>query len=233
MTEIYVGTSGWLYSWNLGSSLDWYVENSGLNAVELNASFYRYPSEKQIRSWVSKGSSLRWAVKINRSVSHVYRLREKSIESWRRFRELFEPMKRLIDFYLLQLPPSYVYSDDHVERIRRFLREASESRIAIEFRHETWFELNKEYLCSEFRGSVIVSVDSPERTWFIDCEGIVYLRLHGRTAWYLHEYTREELEEITEEIASLDPDKVYVFFNNNHWMLSNAREMLKLLRERL
>ena len=41
MPEIFVGTSGWLYDWNLGSSLDWYAEFSGLNAVELNASFYK------------------------------------------------------------------------------------------------------------------------------------------------------------------------------------------------
>ncbi|MEM4061454.1 MAG: DUF72 domain-containing protein, partial [Desulfurococcaceae archaeon] len=28
--EVYVGTSGWLYDWNEGASLDWYVEESGL-----------------------------------------------------------------------------------------------------------------------------------------------------------------------------------------------------------
>ncbi|RLF12723.1 MAG: DUF72 domain-containing protein, partial [Thermoprotei archaeon] len=38
--RVYIGTSGWLYDWNLDGSLDWYVKNSGLNAVELNASFY-------------------------------------------------------------------------------------------------------------------------------------------------------------------------------------------------
>lgn len=29
--KIYVGTSGWLYSWNEGRSFEWYVENSKLN----------------------------------------------------------------------------------------------------------------------------------------------------------------------------------------------------------
>ena len=36
--RVYVGTSGWAYFWN-PDGLDWYVRNSGLNAVELNASF--------------------------------------------------------------------------------------------------------------------------------------------------------------------------------------------------
>ncbi|MEM2358961.1 MAG: DUF72 domain-containing protein, partial [Nitrososphaerota archaeon] len=35
----FVRTSGWLYDWNSGGTLDWYLANSGLNAVELNASF--------------------------------------------------------------------------------------------------------------------------------------------------------------------------------------------------
>ena len=43
LVEVYVGTSGWMYPWNLGRSLEWYVNHSGLNAVELNASFYRIP----------------------------------------------------------------------------------------------------------------------------------------------------------------------------------------------
>jgi len=37
--KIFVGTSGWSYSWNEGGNFDWFVENSNLNAVELNVSF--------------------------------------------------------------------------------------------------------------------------------------------------------------------------------------------------
>jgi len=66
--EVYVGTSGWLYSWNLGKSLKWYVENSGLNAVELNASFYRYPTPRQVAQWADVGKTLRWAVIVGVSI---------------------------------------------------------------------------------------------------------------------------------------------------------------------
>jgi len=40
--EFFIGTSGWMYGWNEKQSVDWYVANSGLNAVELNASFYPF-----------------------------------------------------------------------------------------------------------------------------------------------------------------------------------------------
>ena len=46
--EVFVGTSGWSYGWNKGGNLDWYLRNSHLNAVELNASFYRFPNRNQI-----------------------------------------------------------------------------------------------------------------------------------------------------------------------------------------
>ncbi|MGC9010197.1 MAG: DUF72 domain-containing protein [Sulfolobales archaeon] len=234
MREIYVGTSGWLYSWNLGSSLDWYVKNSGLNAVELNASFYRYPFRNQISSWAKKGSSLRWSIKIHRSISHLYKLSEKSLDAWRRFRELFDPMSSVIDFYLLQLPPNYRYSENNVEKLRRFIKESGEgSKLAIEFREASWFTQDKNELCEVFREAYIVSVDSPEITWFISCRGIVYLRLHGRTGWYFHDYSSEELEEIASEVINLSPKKIYVFFNNDHWMLENARKMLEILSKKL
>ena len=32
--EVHIGTSGWAYAWNRGGSLAWFVEHSGLNAVE-------------------------------------------------------------------------------------------------------------------------------------------------------------------------------------------------------
>ena len=57
----------------------------------------------------------------------------------------------------------------------------------------------------------------------------VYLRLHGRSEWYLYNYSLEELRELGRAILELKPEKAYVFFNNNHYMLENARTMLRVL----
>jgi len=53
--------------------------------------------------------------------------------------------------------------------------------------------------------------------------------MHGRTSWYSHRYTYEELKEIASRIRDADPKKVYIFFNNNHNMLDNARSMKEIL----
>ncbi|WP_116421857.1 DUF72 domain-containing protein, partial [Pyrobaculum aerophilum] len=78
---------------------------------------------------------------------------------------------------------------------------------------------------------VLVSVDSPEISWIVSTRGVVYLRMHGRTFWYSHFYDEEELREVAGRILALGPKKVYVFFNNNHAMLENARSMLALLKQ--
>jgi uncharacterized protein YecE (DUF72 family) len=57
----------------------------------------------------------------------------------------------------------------------------------------------------------------------------VYERIHGRTNWYTHDYSDQELQEIQTRILTNNPKTVYVFFNNNHAMLENAMRMNQLL----
>jgi len=233
MVDVYVGTSGWMYDWNEGGSLDWYVEQSGLNAVELNASFYRFPFPSQVKSWAVKGSRLRWAVKVHRSITHVRRMGSAALEVWSRFRERFAPLDSLVDFYLFQLPPSFAASEECVRRLRAFAEACGLGcRMAVEFRHESWFEGKGLELCEEL-GATFVSVDSPMGTWVASSNGVVYLRLHGRGAWYAYEYSEEELAELASRVAELSPTRVYAFFNNDHWMLENALQMLETLRNQL
>ncbi|MEM2320317.1 MAG: DUF72 domain-containing protein [Candidatus Bathyarchaeia archaeon] len=228
--DVYVGTSGWLYFWNEEGTLDWYIRNSGLNAVELNMSFYRFPFPRAVRSWRDKGSSLRWAIKVNRLITHQFKLNERALESWRKFRSLFEPMDHLIDFYLLQLPPSMKASS--IQRIELFANNTGlGERLALEPRHMSWFSDDEVISWASNLGVTLVSVDSPSFPLKIfNTNGIVYVRMHGRTAWYSHYYTDDELIEVKERILELGPEKIYIFFNNDTSMLENAQRMLSLFR---
>ncbi|MCC6015387.1 MAG: DUF72 domain-containing protein [Desulfurococcaceae archaeon] len=231
--EVYVGTSGWLYDWNEGSSLDWYVSHSGLNAVELNASFYRFPFRNQVLGWARRGRALRWSVKVHRSITHLRKLGEASLATWGRFRELFSPMDDLVDFYLFQMPPNFSCSPGNLARVETFHSETGLGlRMAVEFRHGSCFT-ESTARWAEGVGLTLVSVDSPVATWIASSGGVVYLRMHGRSSWYAHDYSYEELAEIAGRVRELSPGRVYVFFNNDHWMLDNARAMLRLLRELL
>ncbi len=225
-----MGTSGWLYDWNIGGSLDWYVRSSGLDAVELNSSFYRIPLPSQVRSWSVKGRSLRWSVKILQYITHYYKLSGKALEIWERFREVFKPMDDIIDFYLLQLPPNFKSTGDNRIKLSDFAMSVGlKRRLAVEFRHKSWFNEDTIRLCRDLEVTV-VSIDSPIGVVVWRSNDTVYLRLHGRSGWYLYNYKPEELRELAKAILELKPEKAYIFFNNNHYMLENARTMYAILK---
>lgn len=46
----------------------------------------------------------------------------------------------------------------------------------------------------------------------------------------MYEYSEEELRELARKVVELSPTRVYAFFNNDHWMLENALQMLEMLR---
>jgi uncharacterized protein YecE (DUF72 family) len=227
--EIFVGTSGWMYDWNEGESLEWFCRHSGLNAVELNMSFYRFPFPNQIRGWAARGGGLRWAVKVNRLITHRFKFGGRALELWRRFERLFGPMEGLIDFYFFQLPPAL--TPKSASKLGEFIRGTGLGRrFALEVRNLGWFE-PRWVEWARGLGITWVSVDSPDFPRDIhNTSGLVYLRMHGRDAWYSHNYSDRELREVAEKIEAAEPGAVYIYFNNNHDMLENARRMLGLLR---
>ncbi len=219
-----VGTSGWYYDWNKKRNLDWFIQNSGLNSVELNASFYRFPSPEQIEGWNRKGTGLRWSIKVHRSITHWRQLSENSLEILESFLELFEPMDHFVDFYLFQVPPKF----DDVERVLRFAEAAKlGKRFALEIRNKAL--LGNDEACAELMGKMtLVSVDSPDYRNRIFPGKTVYMRMHGRDGWYSYNYSQEEISETIRKIRVFGPEKTYIYFNNDHNMLENARTALKV-----
>lgn len=221
--DAFVGTSGWYYEWNKKKNLDWFVENSGLNSVELNASFYRFPFPGNIKNWGEKGKGLRWSVKVHRSITHWRQFSESALEIWENFRGLFKPMDHLIDFYLFQAPPRF----EEIERALKFAEKTGlGERFALEIRNREL--LGNDELCGRFLNRVtLVSVDSPDYINRIFPGKTVYMRMHGRENWYSYNYPRGEIKETIRKITELEREKVYIYFNNNHKMLENARKALK------
>jgi uncharacterized protein YecE (DUF72 family) len=226
--EFYVGTSGWFYPWNEKRTLEWYVTKSGLNAVELNASFYRFPFPSMVKSWSIKGQGLRWSIKVNRFITHTFKFGERAFLSWKKFYNLFAPLETNIDFFLFQAPPSL--TPKFASQTEKFFEKTKLSeRFALEVRNLKWFDDECVNWASKL-GMTWVSVDSPDFPLDVfNTSGVVYVRMHGRTDWYSHCYTDEELRDVKEKILKTHPKKVYVYFNNNTDMLRNAQQMFKLL----
>ena len=95
----------------------------------------------------------------------------------------------------------------------------------VEFRHPSWW--SKKRVCEEV-GATFCSVDTPELPReIVSMNDAVYLRLHGREAWYTYVYSEQELIEIIEAVKKQDATKKYIYLNNNHGMLPNGEFIMR------
>ncbi len=222
--KLLVGTSGWLYDWNKEGTLDWYVNESGLNAVELNASFYRFPFPGQVKHWANVGNNLAWSIKVNRLITHQYKLSGNCYSTLGKFLNLFKPMESIISYYLFQLP-AFV-TPNALENVEKLLDEFPiADKFAIEPRSTQWFN-SKTYSAIRKLGVTFVSTDSPLGSTIEKTSADIYLRMHGRASWYNYKYSKKELADTYSKIVALNPKNAFIFFNNDHSMLQNARELL-------
>ncbi len=136
----YVGTSGFSYAtWKPGfypagtpqrEFLRAYAER--LPSVELNATFYRLPSEEQLRAWAEQTPpGFRFAVKMSRRVTHFG---DAGLAA--AFCERVVALGDRLGPVLVQLPPSRPRDDGWLELLRGSLD--PERRYAFEFRHPSW-----------------------------------------------------------------------------------------------
>jgi uncharacterized protein YecE (DUF72 family) len=222
--RFFIGTSGWTYDWNIRKSIEWYRNNTHFNAIELNFSFYRFPTEKDVRTW-RNFRELSWSVKMNRIVTQNLKLNEKSDKFIRDFINIFKKGGLLPDNILFQLPPSF--SADNVDRILRIGTKFEKYKPVFELRHKSFFNENivKKFTAN---GITFVSTDSPLGKFYVNTSGEVYLRFHGREAWYSYSYSKKELSDAFMELNKLKPKNTYVFFNNTY-MFSNANMFISMI----
>ena len=144
--SLFTGTSGYSYKEWRGAFYPQDLAPTGflshyatrLDTVEINNTFYRFPSEKVLAQWRDETPSLfRFAVKANQRITHRARLKNAG-EVTASFIERCATLGDRLGPVLFQLPPQFARNDD---RLRAFLAMLPEDgRYAMEFRHRSWFE---------------------------------------------------------------------------------------------
>jgi uncharacterized protein YecE (DUF72 family) len=230
ISSILIGTSGYTYSWNKGKSnkFEWYI-NQGFNSVEINGSFYRFPSESWTNNWRKvSGKKFMFSIKVHRSITHYNRLKgDKSIILWKRFKKSLEPIEDKIMFWLFQMPSTFKFNQENVQRLQNFAKNARlNSKAVVEFRDSSWWcessikelEKNKFSMCS---------VDAPLLPKkILNLNNIIYLRLHGSKSWYNYKYSEKELKRIISMIEEKRAGKKAIYLNNDHGMLPNGKYLM-------
>ncbi|GAB4247036.1 MAG: DUF72 domain-containing protein [Acidobacteriota bacterium] len=241
MAKLYVGTSGWSYrGWvgefypaglDPGEWLEFYVQH--FNTVEINATFYRLPFPGMVESWSRRApEGFLYAVKGNRRITHLKRLRDVDADL-SRFLERIEPLGAHLGVLLWQLPPRFPADVAVLEAFLRVLPPGY--RHAVEFRDPSWL-VGDVWTCLRRYGVAQVGVSSlrmpPEMEPTAD---FAYLRFHGLSGGFAHDYATEELRPWAERAAAVlaEGGDVFAYFNNDARCRApkNAREFRELVEK--
>lgn len=217
-----VGCSGWSYPhWRDRfyphglRQADWFKHYSAtFDTVEINNSFYRTPSGEQFKTWRQKApSGFLYAVKVNRGITQFQKIGPDSYPQFQEFVRRAEQLGDRLGPLLLQLPPS-LHRDD--ERLSAFLAQQvmSKRQIAIEFRHESWFDDRVYALMREHQVALVLSDFKDLPVPQVATTDWTYLRLHGPSGGYWGSYSEDKLREWANRLKSLCQSG-YVYFNND------------------
>lgn len=236
--KIHVGCSGWFY-WHWRGIFypdtrrtdTWfkhYVTN--FDTVELNAPFYKWPKTSTVKGWRrSAPPGFRYSVKVNQLITHEKRLR-RTRQLVAEFCRIEEILGQQLGCFLFQFPPSYGYTASRLKSIVAQLD--PRFRHAVEFRHKSWWR-GAVYRAFEKRGLIFCSISSPRLPdELIRTSDAIYIRFHGRTRWYRHDYDNDELSLWAERIVTSGAREAWIYFNNDRegFAIKNAKMLIALLQ---
>ncbi|RZS64318.1 uncharacterized protein YecE (DUF72 family) [Agromyces ramosus] len=222
---IHIGTSGWSYDhWEHvlyrpglppRDRLGRYV--TAFPTVELNASFYRWPSDRSFQSWRQRlPDGFAMSVKAPRGLSHGCRLY--GPEAWLdRIAGGWHALGDRRAVLLLQLPPSLARDD---VRLAYFLdRVPAWMQVAVEFRHPSW-HVDEVFRMLEHSGTAYCIMSGAGLPCILRATSqVVYVRMHGPDHRHLYggSYSDRDLGWWADRIREWErsgPD-VFVYFNND------------------
>ena len=219
----YVGCSGWFYwKWRgiyypdaLPTSKWFHHYAKRLDTVEINASFYSWPTVANVKAWQRQAGKRKfvYTVKVCELITHIKRFRGTKTLI-KDFGMIADLLGERMGCFLFQLPPSHRYTRARLTAILRQLDPAR--RNVVEFRHFSWWN---ETVYAAFResGTIFCSCSAPRLPdELIRTAEEVYLRLHGLERWYRHNYSVDELSKWATRIKASGAKRAWIYFNNDY-----------------
>ncbi len=245
LEKLRIGCSGWSYKdWEgvfypKGLAAKDYLSyySKVFDAVEIDSSFYRVPSQSRVNQW--RSNTPNWFVfspKLSKKITHEKKLKETE-SSLVYFYSVLSKLKDKLGPIAIQLPPSIKLST-HEEVMKDFISKLSpEFRHAIEFRHKSWFTPDVYSLLRKNNIAMIWSLNQYVETPPEITADFIYVRMVGDRE--ITEFTgiQKDKSEDMKRWATAVMEKSskfedgYVFFNNHFAGFSpeSANEFRRLL----
>jgi uncharacterized protein YecE (DUF72 family) len=221
---IQIGTSGWSYPHWTGvlyppdlppaRRLPHYIQR--FQTAELNASFYRWPSDAAFASWGRLPNRFTLSVKAPRGLTHARRLHEP--EAW--LARIARSLRRLgarRGVLLAQLPPTLSYDR---ERLAYFLScVPPDLRLCLEFRHPSWHQ-DHTFALLEQHGAAYCVMSGAQLPCILRLTtDFAYVRLHGPDRHHLYggSYSDGDMRWWADRIGEWQAmgSDVFAYFNND------------------
>jgi len=218
--------------WNIGCSGFHYKEWKGIfypdglpqskwfrfycehfNTLELNVTFYRFPTEKSLEKWfISSPGEFKFSVKAPKAITHF----KKFNECERMLRDFYGSiqvgLKQKLGCVLFQLPPQLRYSEELLEKIIINLDPSYKN--ILEFRHVSWW--NPTAFQKLKKHNIIFSgISYPKLPGeVVKNNKTIYYRLHGVPVLYKSSYPEFFLEGLVKKIKRSKVSEAWIYFNN-------------------
>jgi len=222
MPQLRIGCSGWTYKDWKGPfyppktpdarRLEHYA--TVFDTAEINASFYRLPSEAMVEGWARRApAGFVFAWKVSRFITHNKKLNDCEDPIDLVFGRM-APLGEKLGPALIQLPPMLKRDDD---RLARFLDRLPPGRATVEFRHPSWYEPAVFRLLAARDVALCISDHHSAPSPCEVTASWVYVRGHGPGGRYRGRYPDAELARWADAIGrwrrrGLD---VYAYFDND------------------
>ncbi len=236
-----VGTSGWVYPHWRGvfyppdmPQKQWFSYYARhFDTVEINNTFYRLPSESAVAGWRAQAPpNFLYAVKANRYLTHVRRLRD-CAGPLQRFIERIQGLEPHLGPLLYQLPPNWAPNLPRLESFLKLL--PSRFTHVMEFRDARWFQPAVYELLRDYGVGLCLYHMPGQQTPFEVTSRVVYIRFHGVDTLYAGSYPDALLKAWAERIRHwvATGHYVYAYFNNDALghAVHDARRLIAFLEQ--
>lgn len=201
------------------------------NTLELNVTFYRFPESAVLQRWYERSPpGFSFAVKAPRLITHYKQFNECESLLSDFYTTVQKGLQDKLGMVLFQLPPSFTYSTEKLNRVVRNLDPVVCN--AVEFRNAGWWK--KEVFETLKANKIIFSGISypslPDEAVVNDTKA--YYRFHGVPQLYHSSYSHPALKKVVDSLLkNKKPEEVFLYFNNTASMaaIENAKWIKKYI----
>jgi uncharacterized protein YecE (DUF72 family) len=237
--EFKIGCSGFYYkNWKGVFYPEKLAQNKWLayyatqfNTLELNSTFYRFPTLETMENWYKKvPDNFVFSVKAPRVITHLKKLKdcEKLLDDFYTVCEA--GLKKKLGCLLFQFPPSSSCNAEMMLKVLNALRPGFKN--VAEFRHPTCWNKEVFDLLSEKRIS-FCSISHPSLPDdIITTSDVAYVRMHGVPVMFQSDYSLMELEALKKKLSkNKEIKEAWVYFNNTDGKhgYKNALDLKKMV----